>query len=114
MIHLITQNHIHDWLVGLVLEVAVPAGPELWARPRVHHVQLLLSRPNLHTSVDAVGRQWASAVGVPLVEDLFLDLGVTSDKVIEGLDVGLSAEDRECLDRSALRQLDTQPTKLLR
>lgn len=88
---------MHDWLVRLVLEVAVPSRPKLLARPRVHHLQLLFCRPDLHTSFDTVGCQWPSAIDVPLVEDLLLYLRVATNEVVERLDMRLSAEYRESL-----------------
>jgi hypothetical protein len=82
---------VHNRLVRLVLEVRVPTGAELLARPAVHHVELLLGRPDLNTSLDTVGGQWTSTVDVPLLEDLLLDLGVAAYKVVERLDVRLCA-----------------------
>lgn len=86
---------MHNWLVGLVFEVAVPSGPELVAWPAVHLSQLLLGWADLHTSFNAVGGQRSSAVGIPLLEHRLLNLGITSDKVIKGLDIGLSTEHGE-------------------
>ena len=82
---------VHDWLVGLVLEVRVPTRAELGARPAVHLLKLLLSRADLNTGINTVGGKRTGAVDLPLLEDLLLDLGVATDKVIEGLDVGLRA-----------------------
>jgi len=81
---------VHDWFVGLILEVRVPTGPELWARPAVHLLELFFGRSDFDTSVDTVGRERTSAVDVPLVEDLLLSLLVTTDEVVEALDVRLS------------------------
>jgi len=81
---------VHDWLVGLVLEVRVPTRAELWARPAVHLVELLLGRADLDTSIDAVGCERTGTVDVPLVEDLLLSLLVATDKVVEALDMRLS------------------------
>ena len=87
---------MHNWLVGLVLEVGVPAGAELLARPAVHHVEFFLSWSDLDTSLDTVGGEWTSAVDVPLVEDLLLNLGVTTSKVVEGLHMGFGSVGCEC------------------
>lgn len=88
-----TSNNgvVHDGLVGLVFEVRVPARAELLAWPAVHHVEFFLSRSDLDTSLDTVGGEWASAVDIPLLEDLLLDLGVATDEVVERFDVRLSA-----------------------
>jgi len=82
---------VHDRLVGLVLEVGVPAGAELGAWPAVHLLELVLSRADLDTSLNAVGGERTSAVDLPLLEDLLLNLGVATDEVVKGLDVGLRA-----------------------
>lgn len=82
---------VHHRLVGLVLEVAVPAGAELLARPAIHHVEFSLGGPDLDTSFNAVSGKWTSAVDVPLLEDLLLDLGIATHKVVERLDMGLGA-----------------------
>lgn len=74
---------MHDWLVGLVLEVAVPSTAEVWSWPRVHLVEFLLSRANLDTSIDAIGGKWAGALDVPFIEDSLLDLWFTADEVVE-------------------------------
>jgi hypothetical protein len=79
---------VHDRLVGLVLEVRVPTRAELGARPAVHLLELLLSRADLNTSINAVGGKRTSAVDLPLLKDLLLDLGITTDEIIERLDVG--------------------------
>jgi hypothetical protein len=80
-----TSNNrvVHNGLVGLVLEVRVPARAELLAWPAVHHLEFFLSGSDLDTSLDTVGSERTSAVDIPLLEDLFLDLGVTTDEVIE-------------------------------
>lgn len=82
---------VHDWLVWLVLEVRVPAAAELWARPRVHLLELFLGGADLHTGFDTIGGKRARAVDVPLVENLLLNLLVAADEVVEALDVRLSA-----------------------
>lgn len=86
---------MHDGLIRLVLKVAIPPRPEFRARPLVHHPELILSWSHLHTSLNAVGRQWASAIDIPLVENLFLYLRISSSEVIKGFNVRLSAEHGE-------------------
>ena len=78
---------MHDRLVRLVLEVAIPATLEMWSRPLLHLLELLLRRPDLNASLDAIGGQWSSAFEVPLIEDSFLDFWNTADEVIEALGV---------------------------
>lgn len=82
---------VHDRLVGLVLEVAVPARAEFWVWPRVHLVELLLGWSDLDTGLDTVGGQWTSSVDVPLVEDLFLCLLVSTNEIVERLNPWLGA-----------------------
>jgi hypothetical protein len=82
---------VHDRLVRLVLEVRVPTRAELGARPAVHLLELLLSRTDLDTSVNTVGGKRTSAVDLPLLEDLLLDLRIATDEIIERLDVRLRA-----------------------
>jgi len=99
--HVITEptsndGVMHDRLVWLVLEVAVPARAELVHWPAVHLLELLLCWADLDAGFDTIRGQWASAIDVPLIEDLFLSLLVTSDEVIEALNMWLSTEDREC------------------
>lgn len=52
-----TSNHrvMHDRLVRLVLEVRFPALGEVRRRPPLKVLELLLSRPDLDTSIDTVG-----------------------------------------------------------
>lgn len=80
---------VHDRLVGLVLEVRVPTRAELRARPAIHLFELIFSGADLDTSIDTVGRKWASTVYVPLVEHLVLGLLVATDEVVEALHVRL-------------------------
>ena len=87
---------VHDWLVRLVLEVAVPARSELWTWPLVHDGELFLCRSDLDTGFDTVGGEWTCAVDVPLVEDFLLNLGVTTSKVVEGLHMGFGSVGCEC------------------
>jgi len=86
---------MHDGLVGLLLEVAVPAGAEFWTRPLVHHVKFCLCRTNLDTGFNAVSSEWASTINIPLLEHLLLNRWVTTSKVIERLYVWLRAVSRE-------------------
>jgi len=87
---------VHDWLVWLVLEVAVPTRSELLAWPAVHLLEFLFRWSDLHTSLDTICSQWASAVDVPLLKDLLLSLWITTDKVVKGLAFRLSTVYREC------------------
>lgn len=82
---------MHNGLVGLVLEVAVPATPEFWTRPLVHNGELFLSGADLHTGFNAVGRERASAVDIPLLEHLLLDLGIATHEIVKRFNVRLSA-----------------------
>jgi len=93
-----TSNNrvVHDRLVWLVLEVRVPTRAELGARPAVHLLELLLGGADLDTSIDTVGSKRTGTVDLPLLEDLLLDLGIATDKVIKGLDVRLRAVCGEC------------------
>lgn len=86
---------VHNGLVGLVLEVAVPSRAELLAGPAIHSLELFFSGSDLDASFDAICSQWTSAVDVPLVEDLLLHLRISTDKVIERLNMGLRTEDTE-------------------
>jgi hypothetical protein len=86
---------VHDRLVRLVLEVAVPATAELWAGPAVHLFELFFGGTNLDASVDAVGGKRASAIDVPLIEHLLLDRRVATDKVVKGFCLGLRPIRRE-------------------
>ena len=76
---------VHNWLVGLVLEVAVPATSEVWGWPRLHLLELLLSRADLDTGFNTIGGKRASTLEVPFIKDAFLDLRLASDKVIKTL-----------------------------
>ncbi len=83
---------MHDRLVRLLLEVAVPAGTEF-----LHVVlgQLLLGWPDLDASFNAIGGKWTSAIGLPLVIYLLLNLRITSEEIIKALGVRLSTVGRE-------------------
>lgn len=56
---------MHDGLVGLVLEVALPTRPEFREWPAVDPPEFLLGGTNLDTGVDTVGRHGTGAVEVP-------------------------------------------------
>ena len=80
---------VHHRLVGLILEIRVPATAELGA----HLSQLLLGWADLDASLDTVGRQRPTACRAPLVKYLLLHPRVTAGKVVEGLGVRLRTED---------------------
>ena len=83
---------MHDWLVRLLLEIAVPAGTEFF------HVvlgQLLIGRPDLNASFDPIGGKWTGTIELPLVIHLLLNLRITSDEVIKALGVRLGTIGRE-------------------
>jgi hypothetical protein len=60
---------VHDRLVGLVLEVGVPAILEVRGRPGLDLLELLFGGPDLDAGIDAVGGERASALEVPFVID---------------------------------------------
>lgn len=75
--HVITEeagNHrvMHNRLVRLVLEVRLPALSEMRRRPPLEVLELLLSRSDLDTSLNAVGGKGSSALLVPLIKDALL------------------------------------------
>lgn len=78
---------MHDRLVRFVLKVAVPTAPEVWSRPRIHLIQLLLGWSNFDTSFDAICSKWAGALKVPLIEHGFLDFRNTTNEVIKTLGI---------------------------
>jgi len=86
---------MHDWLVRLLLEVTVPARPELLAWPAVHLFKLFLSRSDLDTGIDAVCSQRASPVGIPLLKDLLLNFRNATNEVVERIDMRLGSVGRE-------------------
>lgn len=89
------DSPVHDGLVGLVLEVAVPALDELREGRSGHVIQILLVRSPLDSSFDSIRCQRTSAVQLPLVEDLFLDLFIATGKIIKRLRLRLGAVQRE-------------------
>lgn len=109
-----TGNHgvMHDWLVGLVLEVRLPAVLEMRSRPFLKLLELFCSWTNLDSGVDTIGCQWAGALEIPLLENAyekvsngivgckasgltFLDIWITADKLIKTLGTRLGSEDRK-------------------
>lgn len=78
---------MHDWLVRLVLEVAVPTASKMRSRPAIHLLQFFFSRANLDTSFNAVGSEWSCALEIPLIKDSFLDFRHASDEIIEALSI---------------------------
>lgn len=84
----IPRDHriVHDRLIRLLLEIAVPTRTELL---HVILAQLLLGRPNLDTSVNAISSKWTSTIDIPLVEHPFLNLRITTYEVIKALGVRL-------------------------
>lgn len=80
---------VHDGLVRLIFEVAVPARAEFRAWPLVHHVKLGFCGSNLDTGFNAICCKWTSAVNVPLVEDTFLNCGIATSEVVERFDMWL-------------------------
>jgi len=86
---------MHDWLVGLVLEVAVPATAKLWAGPAVHLFELLFGGTNLDASLDTVGGKRTSAVDIPLIENLLLNRWVAADEIVECFGIRLRPIRRE-------------------
>lgn len=61
---------MHHGLVGLVLEVRLPALGEVGSRPGFEFLELRLVRSNLDPGVDSVSRKWPCPLQVPLVEHL--------------------------------------------
>jgi hypothetical protein len=57
---------MHDRLVRLVLEVAVPARAELGARPAIHHLQLFFGRTDLDAGFDTVRGERAGSLEVTI------------------------------------------------
>lgn len=86
---------MHDWLVRLVLEVAVPSRTELWAWPLVHCSELFFGGSDLHTCLDTIGGKRASAVDIPLIVHLLLDMRISTHKVVEGFSVRSRTEHAE-------------------
>jgi hypothetical protein len=83
------------YLVGLVLEVAVPELVELGT----HFLELLLGWADLEAGVDRVGRE-ARFLGadLPLLEDLLTGLWVAAHEVVDRETLLVYAED--CMARS--------------
>lgn len=51
--------------------------------------------PDLHTSLNAIGREWTGAIDVPLVEDSLLYLWIATKEVVERLYVRLRTVGRK-------------------
>lgn len=78
---------MHDWLVRLIFEIAVPTTSKMRGRPAIHLLQFFLSRTDLDASFNAVGSEWSSALEVPLIKDSFLNFRNASDEIVETLGV---------------------------
>ena len=76
---------MHDWLIWLVLEVAVPTALELRSRPVPHLLEFFFRGSCLDASFDAICCERAGALELPFGEDLLLDLGITPYKVVKRL-----------------------------
>lgn len=61
---------MHHGLVGLILEVRLPAIGEVGSRPGFEFFELRLGRSDLDASFNPVGRQWPCPLQVPLVKHL--------------------------------------------
>lgn len=83
---------MHNWLVWLLGEVALPSRTKLF---HVVLLKLLLGRSDLHARLDTIGSQRTRAIHVPLIEDLLLCLRVTTKEVIKALGTRLGTIDRE-------------------
>lgn len=46
---------MHDWLVRLVLKIAIPTTLEVWRWPLLHLPQFFFSWSYLNTGFDAIG-----------------------------------------------------------
>lgn len=103
---------VHDWLVGLVLEIALPPILEVGSRPGLKLPQFLSSRAHLDTGFDTIGCKRTGSLLVPLVKDLWygvsgwgwrslgvshtlLDDRVSTNKVVETLGLWLGSIHRE-------------------
>lgn len=60
---------VHDWLVGLVLKVRLPAVLEVWSGPFLKLGEFLGSRANLDACFNAIGGKGTGALDVPLIKD---------------------------------------------
>lgn len=74
---------MHNRFIRLVLKVAIPAALEVWRGPTLHLSKLSFGWSDLHTSVDSIGCEWASALNIPFIEDLLLDFWHATDEVVE-------------------------------
>lgn len=76
---------MHNWLVRFVLEVGVPALPELWT----HFLKFLFCGSDLYSRINSVCCKRSCTVQIPLVENSLLYLRVATEEVIEGFCVRL-------------------------
>ena len=83
---------MHDRLVRLVFEVAVPSRFERTERSLFNLLDFFLCGPKLDAGFNTVGGERASAISVPLGKDLLLDCRVSTDEVVKGLAIRLRAE----------------------
>ena len=67
---------VHHRLVGLVLEIAIPARTELMTAPAVHLLEFFLRRADLDAGLDAIGGEGSAASDIPFLEDLLLDFRI--------------------------------------
>lgn len=63
---------MHHRLVGLVLEIRLPAILEVWRRPRLELLELLGRGANLDTGIDTVRGEGASALEGPFIKDSYI------------------------------------------
>lgn len=105
---------VHHGLIGLLLEIRLPAVFEVGGWPFLELLQLLLSRSDFDTGVNAVGGKGACAFEIPLLKDTYLNQSVITgvearreiltllnfwlapDKVVETFGAGLGTVDGEC------------------
>lgn len=79
------------WLIGLALEVRVPAGCEVRRGPLLELLELLLGRADLDSGFDTIGCQWPGALEVPLFEHPLLHIRVAPSKVVKRFHAWLRA-----------------------
>lgn len=102
---------VHDGLVRLVLEIALPAILEMGSGPGLKLLQLLSSRAYLDSCFNTIGSKGSGSLLVPLIEDLCDDVsgdgknakrprtllndGISAHKVVKTLGLWLGSVDRE-------------------
>jgi hypothetical protein len=96
--HMITEpasnNRVmHHWLVGLILEIAVPPRPEVGSWPTIHFFEFFLSWPDLYTGIDAIGGEGTCSLEIPFIEDFLLDFWDTAGEVIKTFGSGFRTVD---------------------